>query len=466
MFIATVGEICNAVKGCLVEGIESTKVTGVSTDSRNIKPGMLFIALKGERFDGHDFIADALKSGVVAVIAEYFPDNVKKTIEGNQSLIKVKDTLFALQNLATYHRKKILQGPLVAVTGSSGKTSTKNLVASVLSTNFKVLKTTGNHNNEIGLPLTLLNLTPEHQVAVVEMAMRGPGQIAALAEIAEPNVGVITNIGTSHLELLGSINNIASAKGELLTSLPPEGVAILNGDDQWCRRLANKCGCRVLYYGVKNPADVSAKDIKYLDWEGTEFKVVFPDEEEVKIKIPVLGLHNVYNSLAALTVGYHLGLKPKNMIKGFTEWPVEGMRQELKVGPKGSMVFNDAYNANPESMKAALKVLETLPGRKIAVLGDMRELGHEAVNLHKELGRVVAKAGIYRLITVGKLAKKIATGAMEAGMSPKQIFICFAHREAAKYLKDLGKGDIVLFKGSRLIGMEKVLKAWEEMFNG
>ncbi|QGP92920.1 UDP-N-acetylmuramoyl-tripeptide--D-alanyl-D-alanine ligase [Neomoorella glycerini] len=465
MLVAMAGEICAAVQGRLVGGEGTTPVMGVSTDSRSIKPGMLFIALKGERFDGHDFIGAALAGGAAAVIGEHFPTEVVAGRQPVQALIQVDDTLQALQRLAAYHRQKNFTGPLIAVTGSSGKTTTKNLVAAVLSTGMKVLKTPGNFNNEIGLPLTLLSLAPEHEAAVVEMAMRGPGEIAALCAIARPTMGIITNIGTAHLERLGSVANIAAAKGELLAALPPGGVAILNGDDAWCRRLAATCPCRVIFYGIRSRVDVMARDITVLGAQGTAFTAVFPGAE-MRLQIPVPGLHNVYDALAALAAGYILNLDPGTMTAGLKNWPAENLRQELRPGPGGCLVLNDAYNANPESMQAALQVLASLPGRKVAVLGDMRELGPAAPALHREVGRFAAATGLFRLVTVGELAREIAVGAIAAGMPAGQVFSCASHREAAGHLGDLGAGDVVLFKGSRLAGMEQVLAAWEEEVNG
>ncbi|GEA15017.1 UDP-N-acetylmuramoyl-tripeptide--D-alanyl-D-alanine ligase [Moorella sp. E308F] len=465
MLAAKAGEICAAVQGRLVGGEVTTTVRGASTDSRSIKPGMLFIALKGERFDGHDFIGAALAAGAAAAIGEHFPAEIVAGRQPEQVLIQVEDTLKALQRLAAFHRQKNFNGPLIAVTGSSGKTTTKNLVAAVLSSGMKVLKTPGNFNNEIGLPLTLLSLSPEHETAVVEMAMRGRGEIAALCAIARPTMGIITNIGTAHLERLGSVANIAAAKGELLAALPPGGVAILNGDDEWCRKLAATCPCRVIFYGIRSQADVMARDITVLGAQGTIFTAVFP-EAEIRLQIPVPGLHNVYDTLAALAAGYTLNLAPDTMTAGLKNWPAENLRQEMRPGPGGCLVFNDAYNANPESMQAALQVLAALPGRKVAVLGDMRELGPMAPALHREVGRFAAGLGLFRLVTVGELAREIAAGAIAAGMPPGQVFSCASHREAVGHLLDLGAGDVVLFKGSRLAGMEQVLAAWEGEADG
>lgn len=465
MLTAAAGEVCVAVGGKLLAGKETTLIKGVGLDSRIIQPGMLFIALKGARFDGHNFIGAALDKGAAAAMGRYFPDEIRERLHPEQALIQVEDTLEALQRLAAFHRQKNFSGTLIGVTGSSGKTTTKNLVAAVLGAAMKVLKTPGNFNNEIGLPLTLLNLTPEDEAAVVEMAMRGRGEIAALCAIARPTMGIITNIGTAHLERLGSVAAIAAAKGELLAALPREGTAVLNGDDQWCRRLAANCPCRVVFYGIRNRADVMAADTASLGERGTAFTAIFP-HGTVRIHLPVPGLHNVYNALAALAAGYVLNVNIEAMAQRLEAWPAENLRQELRPGPGGCLVFNDAYNANPDSMKAALQALASLTGRKVAVLGDMYELGPEAPRLHREVGVFAATCGLFRLITVGELAREIAAGAMEAGMDPEEVFICGDHREAANHLEGLGPGDVVLFKGSRLAGMEQVLAIWEGEADG
>ncbi|AKX93589.1 UDP-N-acetylmuramoyl-tripeptide--D-alanyl-D-alanine ligase [Neomoorella thermoacetica] len=460
MLTATVREICDAIGGYLVAGDPAVVVKGLSTDSREIQPGMAFVALKGERFDGHDFIGAALSGGAAAAIGTSFPGHQVVGLRPGQALIQVDDTLLALQKLAAYHRQKVLKGPLIGVTGSSGKTTTKNLIAAVLSPVLKVLKTPGNFNNEIGLPMTLLRLAPWHQAAVVEMAMRGKGEIASLAAIARPTIGVITNIGTTHLGLLGSIANIAAAKGELLAALPAEGLAVLNGDNEWCRRLAATCPCRVVFFSTRGQGEIYARDIGDRGLEGTFFTAVFPGKE-VRVQLPVPGRHNVEDALAALAVGFSLGVEPETMARSLADWPAEDLRQDLRPGPGGSLVFNDAYNANPESMEAALQALGALPGRRVAVLGAMLELGPAEVELHRRVGRFAAARGLYRLITVGELAGEIAAGALEAGMPADQVFACLTHEEAAGHLRGLGHGDVVLFKGSRLTGMEKVLAIWE-----
>ncbi|NLW07113.1 MAG: UDP-N-acetylmuramoyl-tripeptide--D-alanyl-D-alanine ligase [Clostridia bacterium] len=460
MFTATIEKLKKIIGGRLLYGEPGSEVKGVSTDSRTLQPGMLFIALKGERYDGHNFITAAIQRGAAAVAGEYFSAELLAGRQQGPALLEVPDSLRALQDLAAYHRSEILQGPVIAVTGSSGKTTTKNLLAAVLAPAYRVLKNRGNYNNEIGLPLTLLDLEAGHQALVVEMAMRGRGQIRELCEIARPEIGVITNIGTAHQELLGSVANIAAAKGEMLQSLPADGLAVLNGDDEWCRRLALGCPCQVLFYGLHSKVDIGASDVVNLGLEGTAFTAVLAGQR-YPARIPVPGLHNVYNTLAALAVGHYLGLEPAVMLKSIADWPFEDLRQELRPGPGGCLVFNDAYNANPESMQAALKTLAGLPGRKVAVLGDMYELGPETAELHRQIGRLAAELDLYRLITVGKLAREIAAGALAAAMPAERVFSCTDHYQATQYLEELGRGDVVLFKGSRLAAMEKVLAIWE-----
>ncbi|MCG0276990.1 MAG: UDP-N-acetylmuramoyl-tripeptide--D-alanyl-D-alanine ligase [Thermanaeromonas sp.] len=458
MISFSVGDLCRVLGGELLLGEPDVKVQGISTDSRQIRGGEVFFALKGERFDGHDFVGEALAKGAVAAVVDRRVEGI-----GRGGLILVRDTLKALQDLALYHRQTVFKGELIGVTGSCGKTTTKNLLARVLEAKFKVWKNPGNFNNEIGLPLTLLNLKPDHQVVVVEMGMRGKGEIASLCRIARPTVGVITNIGTAHLGRLGSVENIARAKRELLEALPEGGLAVLNGDDPWCRRLAEGLPVRTVFYGFENGATVQARDMATRGLEGVEFVARFP-EKEAKVHLPVPGKHNVLNSLAALTVGYILGVNIDDMVTRLQEWPVESLRQEVLPGPRGSVIYNDTYNANPESVVAALEVLKELPGRKIAVLGDMLELGEEGPELHRKVGRRAAEAGVAVLVTVGELAREIATGAIASGMPKEQVFSFLHPSEAGRFLaRYLQRGDVALLKGSRAVKLEQALEELKEV---
>ena len=460
MFVAPAGEICRITGGRLLAGDPQRVARGISTDTRTLEKDMAFIALRGSRWDGHDFIPVAVDKGAAAVLGEDFKPEIRDRGK-DTALIQVGDTLRALGQLAAHHRWKNFQGVMVAVTGSSGKTTTKNLVAAVLSLRYSTLKSPSSFNNEIGLPLTLLSLEPHHQAAVVEMAMRGLGEIAYLCSLARPQVGVITNIGTAHLGRLGSLENIAKAKGELIHSLPPEGWAILNGDDLRCRQLALEAPCPAILFGQNPECQVRVEGIKNKGLAGVEATVSFSGER-IGVLLPVPGLHNVYNALAALAVGWVLGIPPKAMADAFNPWPQEALRQEFRPGPRGCLVFNDSYNANPDSMRAALDTLASLPGqRKMAVLGQMAELGEAAPSYHRDIGFYAARRGLHRLILLGPYGEDMAAGALQGGMDPGEVKVCRYREEALQYLKDVKQGDVVLFKGSRQAEVDRVLALWE-----
>ncbi|MBO8168064.1 MAG: UDP-N-acetylmuramoyl-tripeptide--D-alanyl-D-alanine ligase [Thermoanaerobacteraceae bacterium] len=441
-------DIARYVNGRLY-GKEDVHVGGISIDTRTLNAGDLFFALRGER-DGHDFLSNAYEKGASGAVVSRLHQDLPLP------QIVVADTLAALQILAKKHRLKF-NIPVVAITGSNGKTTTKDMVAAVLSTQYQTLKNYGNFNNEIGLPLTLLKLNHSHQAVVVEMAMRGRGQIAQLVEIARPDFGIITNIGSTHIELLGSIKNIAEAKGELLEGLPYTGVAILNGDDSWCRRLGKKFTGETIYYGLEAGNDVRAVNIEQKGWE-THFTVHGLGDNSLRYELPLPGLHNVQNALAALTVGYRLGISPVLLRQGLQNVSLSAMRLEVGTGINGSRIINDAYNANPASMAASLQILkEIAAGRAIAVLGDMFELGDYAEQGHREIGRKVADLGVDYLVTVGDLASLIGKEAVVRGMADWRVWHYENMEEAAKALKELlRENDTVLIKGSRGMEMEKI----------
>lgn len=449
-------EIAEAAGGTLLKGDPETRVNGVSIDSRDIKPGNLFVPLKGERTDGHKFIAEAVKKGAVgSFCAEPLPPESLPGV-----VIKVEDTLDALQKMAGYNRKKYAPD-VIGITGSSGKTTTKDLIATVLGRHYKILKTEGNYNNEIGLPLTLLNITEEHRIAVLELAMSGLGEIALLSQIARPGWAVITNIGEAHIELLGSIDNIARAKGELLESMDKEGVAVLNGDDARLRVMAGRFPGRVYYYGWEADADFRAGEYSFTN-EGSEFTVYFPDGQEHVYRIPVPGKHNISNALAALALGYLFGIRADDLEFGLWERNDSGGRMQLKTLDSGLKIFDDTYNANPGSMKASLDVVKNIktPGVKIAVLGDMLELGEFSENAHREIGKKVAESGIDYLITVGGQAKYIGREAVDKKL---KVFICSNNDEAWSCLQDiyLPENSYILLKGSRGMKLEEIVNRLE-----
>lgn len=451
----TVDELRRATGGKLRQGEETTPVFGVSTDSRKIMGGSVFLALSGENFDGHDFAAEALAKGAAGLIVSR---PLSGTVPQTAFVIEVGDTLRALQDIARYHRLKY-KLPVIAVTGSNGKTTTKDLIAAVLAEKFATLKTEANYNNEIGLPLTLLNLHESHEVAVVEMGMRGLGEIKALAEIALPNMAVVTNVGETHMELLGSVENIALAKAELVEALDSRGLAILNGDDPLVRSMAARCKGEVVYYGTTDNADIWAEEIKVVD--GGTTAMVNAGKHRFSVSLSVPGRHNIQNAMAAIAIGLRLGLSEKEIQQGLSRFMPTALRMDIFTTKEGYKLLNDVYNASPLSMRAAVDTLEDVAdGRKIAVLGDMLELGEISESAHRQIGEYVAEKGVGGLFTFGGQAAYIAEGARQAGRQPAYIGT-FDNMEALvqKLREFLRSGDTVLIKGSRGMRMERVSKA-------
>ena len=450
----SISEIVTAINGRLLQGDPETRVSGIAIDSRGAGPGQLFFALPGSKSDGHLYVGDALSRGAVAAVVSR-----QVQVDAGRPLIMVADTMQALQDLAGYYRG-LFPVPVVAVTGSTGKTTTKDLIAGVLGVGCRVLKTEGNQNNEIGLPLTLLRLDRSYDVVVLEMAMRGRGEIAALCRISQPQVGVVTNIGLTHIERLGSQQAIAEAKGELLEALPPGGCAILNGEDTWQRWLANKCDCVVILYGLDERVAVSARNIVLQGLQGSEFLLCTP-LGEAPCRLPLPGRHNISNALAAAAAGHRLGLYPDEIARGLATVSLTGMRQEIKEGIRGSTIIDDTYNASPASVMAALQLLSDVTdrGRTIAVLGDMYELGPETAPAHRAVGEYAAALRIDYLFTVGELAGEIARGASAAGMPACQVGVYPDNQSAIAVIRDFIKdGDVVLIKGSRAAHMEEIVE--------
>lgn len=451
----TLQEVEKATGGRLLYPVVDDSVfSQVETDTRAITEGALFVALKGETFDGHDYVLQAKERGAAgAVVAEERPEYKQEGF----AVVIVTDTRKAYQDLARFHRRRF-SIPVIAVTGSVGKTSTRSMIAAVLSQKYRVLQTEKNFNNEIGLPKTLLQLTPEHEACVVEMGMRGLGQIAELAAIAEPDIGVVTNVGKSHIELLGSQDNIARAKSELVRALSEDGVAILNQDDSYVAAMADLCRGKVVGYGIESNAAIRASRVVCSE-KGLRFACRCFDQV-MDIHMPLIGSHNVYNALAAIAVGRVLGLTEHQLQKGLSEYRGMPMRQELI--HLGEYTFiNDAYNANPASMSEALKSLALLTkGRKIAVLGGMLELGDWTVREHEKIGAEAAELGLDALITMGSPASYIADAARKNGLGA--VYTAQDHAGAADCLRQIIQpGDTVLLKGSRGFAMEKILPYFE-----
>ena len=451
----TLQEVEKATGGRLLYPVVDDSVfSQVETDTRAITEGALFVALKGETFDGHDYVLQAKERGAAgAVVAEERPEYKQEGF----AVVIVTDTRKAYQDLARFHRRRF-SIPVIAVTGSVGKTSTRSMIAAVLSQKYRVLQTEKNFNNEIGLPKTLLQLTPEHEACVVEMGMRGLGQIAELAAIAEPDIGVVTTVGKSHIELLGSQDNIARAKSELVRALSEDDVAILNQDDSYVAAMADLCRGKVVGYGIESNAAIRASRVVCSE-KGLRFACRCFDQV-MDIHMPLIGSHNVYNALAAIAVGRVLGLTEHQLQKGLSEYRGMPMRQELI--HLGEYTFiNDAYNANPASMSEALKSLALLTkGRKIAVLGGMLELGDWTVREHEKIGAEAAELGLDALITMGSPASYIADAARKNGLGA--VYTAQDHAGAADCLRQIIQpGDTVLLKGSRGFAMEKILPYFE-----
>ena len=429
----------------------------ITTDTRKIAAGDLFIALRGENFDGADFAADALHKGAAAVLVNApLSASVQKDLKKEKgTVLTVPDTLKAYQEIAHAWRMKF-DIPVVAITGSNGKTTTKDLTAAVLSGRGAVCRTAANYNNEVGLPLTLLGITEDDTAAVVEIGMRGLGQIAALAPVAAPNIGIVTNVCEVHMELLGSIENIAKAKAELVEAIPAGGTVLLNADDERVAAMRSMAadGVRVLTYGLGADADIRAEALR-LAAGGSQFMVTWGNERH-DYSIPLAGRHNVSNALAALAAGFVLGCTPQEMQAGLRTLTPTKMRYEVhEIGAR--RFINDAYNASPSSMCAAIETTASLyHGRRIAVLGDMLELGVAAEEAHREIGKRVAELGFAALVTYGEQARWMHKAAEAAGCS-----VCYhaeSHEAAAKYLREmLVDGDTVLFKGSRGMKMEQII---------
>ncbi len=452
----TVEEVCKATGGTIICQGGTGEFGGICTDTRSIADKDLFVALSGERFDGHDFVDIAVQNGASGVLVSKPVESVGTTV------IKVDDTLSALQKLANFHRRRFAM-PIIAVTGSNGKTTTKDMLAAILNVSMPTLKTAGNFNNEIGLPLTLLELRKEHRAAVVEMGMRGRGEIAELAKIAEPTGGIVTNVGETHLELLGTIENITAAKRELPEAILPSGFCVLNGDDKNVSAMRHNVECRIIDFGIREQCAVRASDIKAFA-DRTEF-VCTCHAEKFSIALPTQGRHNIYNALAAIAAAHELGIGAKEIVEGLSTFHSGAMRQNI-INLGYCMVIDDVYNASPLSMAAALDVLGQMDtGRRVAILGDMLELGTAAIEAHKRVGNQCAEQGVELLITVGELAEHIAVAAQLAGI--KQVLHCNNTDEAASELINrLCRNDIVLVKGSRGMKMEEIVAALQIHLGG
>ena len=449
----TLSQIAQLAGAKLSGGGANVSVTKISTDSRTLKRGELFVALRGERFDGHKFVEAAAKSGAAgALVAENWKGRVP---EGCATLITA-DTLQAYQNLAANYRKS-LPLKVISITGSNGKTSTKDFTAAVLSRRFRVTKTEGNFNNHVGLPRTILEATSEDEVAVWEIGMNHPGEIAMLAKIAGPDVAIITNIGVAHIEFMGSREAIAREKGALVEAVTARGSVILNADDPFSAEIGGRTRARIFWAGI-TAGTVNAVEITQ-SASGSEF-TIREGAHRCRAQLPVPGLHMVQNALLAVAAGRVFGLSLEECASALAAAPLTKARLQIKE-ISGVQFIDDSYNANPDSMKAALRTLVELDadGKRLAVLGEMGELGEESERGHREVGEEAATLGVDGLIAVGKMGKIMAKAAAKAGLEKTSAVGTTA--EAAELLGEIAQpGDLVLIKGSRLTRTEEVIDAF------
>ena len=445
-------DVKKAIKGTVERFSSEESISGVSTNSKRISPGDLFFAIEGPKFDGHDFVCDALEAGAVgAVVSRELPD---KACCRNKAIFKVKDTVTALGDLAKDYRRG-LNTTIIAITGSNGKTTTKEMVYHLLEGEQAAVKAEKSFNNYIGVPLTIFRIEPSNDYAVLEMGVNRPGEIGRLADIAAADIGIITNISETHLEGLVNILGVALAKAQLLDCLGEKGTGILNKDDPWCQKVAARCAGKVIWFGLDPEADVFATRIRQ-----KKNSLTFMLNDNFEIEIPVIGRFNVYNALAAIAVAKREGIKQEDIAKRLKIFTPPEMRMQ-RLSFKGAQIINDAYNANPKSMECALWELSQMKatGRKIFVCGDMVELGQFSKDLHRQLGQRIAGAGVEVLFTVGPESKEAALSANKSGISLSNIFSFENSKEAAEKLRSfLKEGDAVLLKGSRMIHLEEMVK--------
>jgi len=457
----TLADIQAATGGTLIGGGDTAGVSGVSTDSRTVEAHELFVPLRGERFDGHDYLEAAWSRGVQVVLAE------RRWLAEHEppagiAAIAVDDTLKALGDLASFHRRRFAI-PVVAVTGSNGKTTTKEMLAAILEQTGPGLKTEGNLNNLIGLPRMLFRLDRSHRWAVLEMGMSAFGEIDRLAEIARPDVGIITNAYPAHLETLGSVEGVARAKGELFLRLPAQGCAVFNADDPLIARCPSPEGVRRVSFGLHG-ADVTATEVENLGRTGQRFLLRLPGGS-IPVTLRAFGRHNIANALAAAAAAHLLGVSPETIARGLEAFSPYARRFNLEeVGDV--ILIDDSYNANPASMAAALTTLREIHGggRAVAVLGDMLELGEGAEEAHRQLGLLAATC-VDRLYVMGGVAGIVAAGALEGGLAEDAVIVATSHEAiVADLRRTTTAGDFILVKGSRGLAMDRVAEKMREVF--
>ena len=454
-------EIRQAMRARCGSRLHDCVIRGVSSDSRRIQRGDLFFALRGANFDGHDFVAEALRAGAAAAVVQRKID-LPAGLLADASLLMVADTIEALGLLARYVRSR-LTCQTVAVTGSNGKTTTKELIAHVLSHRGPVACGPGSYNNAIGVPLTILAAGVDDEYLVCEVGTNRPGEVFSLGRIVQPDVAVITSVAEAHLEGLGDLQGVAREKASLVSTLRPNGLAVINADDPLLRQYVEPFGRRVVTFGCAGEVDLRASCIK-TSAEGTQFLL----NGRTELTVPLLGRHNVFNVLAAIGACRRLGLELEQICEALRSFRPPPMRLQLqKIGTL--TVLNDAYNANPSSMLEALHVLRSMScaGRRVMVAGDMLELGGQAEQFHEQLGQRIGAAGVDVLLAVGRFAATVAHGAASAGVDVRNVFVFDEARDAADAVERIvGESDLVLLKGSRAVGLEVVVEALQRVFAG
>jgi UDP-N-acetylmuramoyl-tripeptide--D-alanyl-D-alanine ligase len=431
-----------------------TEVGGVGTDTRTIRGGDLFVALKGERFNGHDYLDDAARRGAAAVMVER---GEMRTRRSPLPAVVVDSALTGLQQMAREYRAT-LPVRTVAVAGSNGKTITKELIAAVLGRKFATARSEGNLNNHIGVPISLLRLDASHQAGVFEVGTNHPGELRVLLDMVQPQAGVITTIGEEHLEFFHDLEGVAEEEGALAEALPAEGFLALNADDPWTPVIARRSRAAAVLFGFSGSAAFRATDVRVAD-DCTRF-ILHTPQGETEVRLSLIGRHQVSNALAAAAVGEGFGLTLEEIRKGLESVTPGRMRMERHITRSGVLILNDAYNANPNSMRAAFEAMMDMPvkGRRIAVLGGMRELGDSSAEAHEKVGAEVANSGVDVVIVVGEEALRIAEGARKASRPPSRIEVFSAPKEASDFLRNnMRPGDVVLVKASRGVALERVL---------
>jgi len=456
-------DICEVVKGVWVSGEPDKVFSGISTDSRKIVPGDLFIPIKGENFDGHDYLPNAMSRGAVGIFTRPGVNLDFLQFRKELAVIQVDDPKYAMGELARFYRTRF-PVKVIGVTGSNGKTSTKEMIAAILEKTHNTIKNEGSFNNDIGLPLTLFRLNRQTRILVQEMGMNHPGEIRRLVEICPPDIGVVTNVADAHIEYFGTKEAIAEAKFELLEKMSSQNIAVLNADDVLVSQFKERTRANTVFFSLEKSVDFQARDIEFMTEPlGMKFTLNTPDGD-ITINLPVLGTHQVANAVAAAATAWQIVSDKYQIKRGLESFKPAKMR--MQIIPAGQItLINDAYNANPKSLNSALDCLKQLyvKGRKVVVLGDMRELGEQSQAAHISAGVSIQKTGAELLIAVGSMSEFVIEGAMSSGMSKNSLFACETRDEALDYLKSaLKDGDVVLLKASRKMEFERLASSLEQ----